>query len=323
MGNTYSLFFPPQPQLTEDNLPSQDGRVFIVTGGYSGVGLELCRILYQAGGTVYLAGRSREQGESAIATLKAHSPSSTGKLVFLHVALDDLTSVKAAAEDFLARESKLDVLFNNAGVSNPPRGSISVQGHELQMATNCLGPYLFTQLLVPVLVSTAADSPPASVRVVFTSSIVVDLSIPTGGVPIADLLLPSEDQQVNYANSKLGNWFLASNLAAKIGPRGVLSIAQNPGNLKTPLLRHMPWWVGFLTSPLLYHPRFGAYTELWAGCSPDLQIEDGGKFILPWGRLHPCPREDLLESLKGKGEGGTGTADEFAEHCERLTAEYK
>ncbi|KAF4459909.1 light induced alcohol dehydrogenase bli-4 [Fusarium albosuccineum] len=323
MGNTYSLFFPPKPQLTEENLPSQNGRVFIVTGGYSGIGYDLCRMLYQAGGTVYLAGRSREQGESAVTKIEEQLPDSSGRLVYLPVSLDDLASVKAAAEEFLAKESRLDVLFNNAGVSNPPAGSVSAQGHELQMATNCFGPYLLTQLLVPILVATAKTLPPASVRVVFTSSIVTDLSVPTGGLSISDLMTVSQDQQVNYTNSKTGNWFLASALASQVGSQGVLSVTQNPGNLKTPLLRHMPWYVGFFTSPLLYHPKFGAYTELWAGLSPSLQIEDGGKFIWPWGCFHPSPRADLLSALKGKDEGGTGVAADFAEYCERIVSDYK
>ena len=66
MGVTFSQFFPPKPTLTEVNLPSQKGKVFIVTGGTSGVGFELCAILYQAGGKVYLAGRSEANAQFAI-----------------------------------------------------------------------------------------------------------------------------------------------------------------------------------------------------------------------------------------------------------------
>ena len=74
MGNNYSLFVPPKPQFTEQNLKPQNGRVFLVTGGYSGIGFELSRMLYQAGGTVYIAGRSQEKGEKAIAELKQQYP---------------------------------------------------------------------------------------------------------------------------------------------------------------------------------------------------------------------------------------------------------
>ena len=323
MGVICSQFFPPKPTLTEANLPSQKGKVFIVTGGASGVGFELCAILYQAGGKIYLAGRSESNAQSAISKIKALSPTSPGELVFLSVHLDDLTTIKPAVEAFTAKESKLDVLFNNAGVSLPPAGSLSAQGHELQMATNCLGPYLLTQLLLPTLLHTAESAPPAAVRVIWTSSIVIDTSAPKGGIKISDLTKPPPDQQKNYATSKTGNWFLANALAAQVGSKGVLSVTQNPGNLKTSLLRHAPWILGFVTAPLLYSARMGAYTELWAGLSEELGIGDGGKYVLPWGRLHPSPRPDLLAALKTEEDGGTGVAALFIEYCEKQTADFR
>lgn len=323
MGLTYSLLFPPTPTLTEKNIPSQEGKVFIVTGGAAGIGYELCQILYQAGGRVYLAGRSETNARTAISEIKELSTETRGKLEFINIALDDLTTVKPAVENFLAQESRLDVLFNNAGVSNPPRGSISPQGHELQLATNCLGPYLLTQLLLPTLIATAKGAPPASVRVVWTGSIVVDLSAPTTGIDLADLTNPPKDQQKNYTTSKTANWFLADALSRQAGGQGVLSVCQNPGNLKSQLTRHMPRIVPVLASPLLYHPSYGAYTELWCGVSSDLTIEDGGSYILPWGRRHPKPREDLLESLKESDMGGTGVAKEFVDYCQKQTTAFR
>ena len=324
MGGTFSQFFPPKPTLTEANLPSQKGKIFIVTGGASGVGFELCAILYQAGGKVYLAGRSEANAQSAISKIKALSPTSSGELVFLSLSLDDLTTIKPAVEAFTATESKLDVLFNNAGVSLPPLGSVSAQGQELQMATNCLGHYLLTQLLLPTLLHTAESAPSAAVRVIWTSSIAVDLSAPKCGINISDLTKPPPDQQKNYVTSKTGNWFLASALAAQVGSKGILSVTQNPGNLKTPLLRHAPWILGFVTAPLLYSAKMGAYTELWAGMSEDLGIGDGGKYVLPWGRLHPNPRPDLLAVLKtGEDDERPGTAALFIEHCEKHTADFR
>jgi NAD(P)-dependent dehydrogenase (short-subunit alcohol dehydrogenase family) len=159
--------------------------------------------------------------------------------------------------------------------------------------------------------------------VIWTSSIVVDLSAPIGGLDISDLTNPPRDRQQNYLNTKTCNWFLASALAAQVGSKGILSLTQNPGNLKTALLRHAPWMLGFFTAPLLYDAKMGAYTELWAGLSQDLSIEDGGKYVLPWGRLHPSPRQDLLKAMKTKDEGGTGVAALFLEYCEKETAEFR
>lgn len=322
MGVTFSQFFPPSPALTEANISNQKGKVFIVTGGTSGIGFELCRILCQAGGKVYLAGRSEEDANAAIEKIKAGSATSPGELRFLRISLDDFSTIKPAVEIFQASESRLDVLFNNAGVSNPPRGSLSAQGHELQMATNCLGPYLLTQLLLPTLVQTAKSTSTAAVRVIWTSSIAVDLGAPKDGVNMAQISEPSKNQQENYAISKTGNWYLASQLASQAGPDGVLSVTVNPGNLKTALTRHLPKVVSIIVSPLLYKAIYGAYTQLWAGLSSDLSIQDGGNYIIPWGRIHPSPRSDLVAALVAEEDGGTGIAKAFAQWCEKQTANF-
>ena len=160
-------------------------------------------------------------------------------------------------------------------------------------------------------------------RVIWTSSIVVDTTAPKGGAKKSDLTKPPPDQQKNYATSKTGNWFLASALAAQVGSKGILSVTQNPGNLKTSLLRHTAWILGFVTAPLPYSARMGAYTELWAGLSEDLGIGDGGKYVLPWGRLHPSPRPDLLAALKTAEDEGTDVAALFVEYCEKQTADFR
>jgi NAD(P)-dependent dehydrogenase (short-subunit alcohol dehydrogenase family) len=323
MGSTWSQFFPPAPSLIEANLPNQNGKVFIVTGGYSGVGLELCIILYKAGGKVYLAGRSEEKALDAIARVKDANPSSGGTISFLPLRLDDLTSIKSTVDTFTAAESRLDALFNNAGVSNPPRGSISVQGHELQLATNCLGPHLLTQLLLPTLTHTAATEPAASVRVIWTSSIAVDMSASKQSVDIEEVLQSNASPQRYYEISKVGNWFLADALATQAGPSNILSLVVNPGNLKTALTRHISPWVPFLAAPLLYPARMGAYTELWAGLSSTPTISDGGRYIVPWGRFHPNPSTELMRAMKPAGDGGTGASTKFIKYCDEQISDFK
>ena len=325
MGNTFSQLFPPPPTLTEGNLPRQNGKVFIITGGASGIGLELARILYQAGGKVYIAGRSESNARQSIEQVKQvslHSATTTmvGELHFLHLELDDLKTIRPFVDAFTAREPRLDVLFNNAGVSLPPSGSLSKQKHELQIATNCLGPYLLTQLLIPTLKATALRTKPAAVRVVWTSSIVVDSSAEKGGLDPAQLI--SQDQVQNYTVSKVGNWFLASETAAQVREMGALSVTQNPGNLKTNLLRTAPILMRLASAPLLYEARMGAYTELWAGLSEELSMKETGSYVLPWGRLQMSPRKDLVEALSSVEEGGTGQAKWFAEWCEQQVKEY-
>lgn len=118
LSTIWAQYFPPKGPLTEANLPSQAGKVFIVTGGSNGLGYELSRQLYGAGGKVYILTRSKERTETAIAKIKAHyevqdAGKQRGNLEFVQMDLMDFKSVKAAAEEFLAREGptgRLDVL---------------------------------------------------------------------------------------------------------------------------------------------------------------------------------------------------------------------
>jgi NAD(P)-dependent dehydrogenase (short-subunit alcohol dehydrogenase family) len=126
----YTQLYPPAPPLTEANLPSQIGKVFIVTGGNAGIGFELVKILYSAGAKVYMASRSRVKAEAAIKTIQDADTKTQGEVKLLELDLGDLQSVKTAAETFKALESKLDVLWNNAGISHVPIGSKSQQGYE-------------------------------------------------------------------------------------------------------------------------------------------------------------------------------------------------
>ncbi|EFQ99459.1 short-chain dehydrogenase [Nannizzia gypsea CBS 118893] len=321
MGAQFSQFFPPKPTWTEAEVSSQDGKVFIVTGGASGIGFELVKMLYEKGGKVYIAGRSEEKAQKAIKEIQAAVPKG-GSLEFLHLVLDDLSTIKASADEFKEKESRLDVLWNNAGVSQPPLGSLSKQGIELQLATNCLGPFLFTQLLLPLLEATAATSSPGSVRVVWTGSQIVELSAPQGGIIMSELTTPPKDQTRTYVTSKAGNMFIASELARRVGPsHNIISVSLNPGAANTNLLRHTPW-MKFLAMPLLYKPKLAAITELFAGLSSEVSLEENGCYIIPWGRVSQTPRQDLVDASKLTEDGGTGRSKEFWEFCENKTRDY-
>ena len=90
--------------------------MLIITGGYSGVGFQLAKLVYAQNATVYLAGRRETEGVKAIKEITSSFPNSLGKLHFLAIDLSDLNSVKQSVENFLAVEERLDVLVNNAGV---------------------------------------------------------------------------------------------------------------------------------------------------------------------------------------------------------------
>jgi NAD(P)-dependent dehydrogenase (short-subunit alcohol dehydrogenase family) len=236
-------------------------------------------------GKVYVAGRSEEKARKAISEIRAldHDASTAGELEFIPLVLDDLSTIKASAEAFKSKEKRLDVLFNNAGLNSSKEGPETVQGYERQLATNCLGPYLFTQLLLPTLLATAKTSPPGSVRVVWNSSQVVDAMAPPGGIDMSSITTPNPDDRFTYARSKAGNWFLASELAREFGSEGIISMTQNPGGVKTNLLRYETYFLKLMVSPILYHARYGAYTELWTGFSPEVTMDMNGGYVIPWG----------------------------------------
>ncbi|KAF2678583.1 NAD(P)-binding protein [Lentithecium fluviatile CBS 122367] len=235
---------PPRPTFSEANLPALDGRVFIVTGGNAGVGFELVKMLYARGGcTIYITSRSPAGISAAIEGIKATTKTNQAppaQLKSLVVDFGDLTTISNAASEFLAQEMRLDILWNNTDIAQAPPCSTKVQGYEAHIGTNCLGPHLFTQLLLPLLLKTAKTAPSSSVRIIYTSSGIVDMTGPPGGA---------------------GNWFLASELDRRTRQDGLVCVVQNPGNVKT------KFW-----DPM------GAYTELWAGLSEDLTTNDGGKF---------------------------------------------
>ncbi|KAL9054813.1 MAG: hypothetical protein Q9162_003936 [Coniocarpon cinnabarinum] len=314
----WTQLFPPKAEFTEANLPPQKGKVCLVTGGTSGIGFELCKALYRAGAKVYLTARTKDKAEVAIKDIKkaCQDAAEPGDLDFLELELSDLSTIKASADSFLSQEKQLDVLWNNAGVGGTTTAIDTRAGHGIHIGTNALGPFLFTKCLLPVL-----KAAPAS-RVIWSSSMLVETAV-KGGFDMQTIINPPNDSTTNYVNSKTANWFLAFEFARRYSDGNIISITQNPGNLRTLVWRHEPWWVTWPSWLLLLWPQHhGAHTALWAGLSPQVTLDDNGKYVVPWGRWHPCPRPDLLQALKTEEEGGTGRAAEFFEWCERETVNY-
>ncbi|KAK8068470.1 short-chain dehydrogenase [Apiospora saccharicola] len=343
-----SQLFPPKPQFTEKNLPDLHGkasprafRVYFITGANTGVGKELARMLYAKNATVYLAARSEEKARRAIEEIRQNAPlSSTGKLVFVQLDLADLTTIKGTVKTFLDQESQLHVLFNNAGVMKPAPGTTTVQGYEPQLGVNNVGTFLLTKLLTPTLAATArreaATTNPGQVRVVWVSSSAAEAPpSPTGGVPLDNLDYHKPMGWFpQYCISKAGNYLHASEYARRHGPNsnsnsspgsgdGILSVSLNPGNLDSELWRNQTFLVRkFLQLVLLHPPVMGAYTELYAGLSPELNLEEhSGGWVVPWGRPMRI-RSDLQEATRTKAEGGSGIGKGFWEWSERQVERY-
>ncbi|EXJ70452.1 uncharacterized protein A1O5_06521 [Cladophialophora psammophila CBS 110553] len=325
MPSLFSAFFPPDPTFTDKDLPSLAGKVFIVTGAASGVGFDLVKIIYVAGGTVYVAARSASRCEGAIEKIKAQTSSQkyAGKLKTMVIDLADLETVKVAVDEFLRRETRLDVLFNNAAVMLPPTGSKSKQGQNLEMATNCVAPYLLTTLLEPILIRTAASSPPLSVRVVFVVAL-MQYGNPAGKMSFDDHGDPKipPKQWDTYMQSKVGGTWLAAGFAQQLGSKGILSVSVHPGLMRTELQRNMSVIDRVVMKYIFKPPVHGAYSELYAAFSPQLKAENNGGYVMAWGRIADLP-EDITKGLKSRAEGGSGAAKMFLDYCARETKDFQ
>ncbi|KAK0383873.1 hypothetical protein NLU13_7965 [Sarocladium strictum] len=316
--------YPPKPDFTEKDLPDLSDKVYLVTGSNTGVGKDLARLLYSKNATVYVAARSEEKALKAIDDIKASASESSGKLVFLRLDLADLTTIKASATEFLSKESKLDVLFNNAGVMCPEQGSKTAQGYELQLGVNNVGTFMFTELLTPILIETAKGAPENSVRVVWVSSSAADVPIsPTNGVDMDNLDYHKDKSAFHkYMVSKAGNFLHATEYARRHAGDGIVSIALNPGNLDSDLWRTRGWVVSTMLKSFVLHPViYGAYTELFAGLSPAVTIKHPGDWVVPWGRFASI-RPTLLRASKPTTDGGNGTAQKFWEWTEAQVKPY-
>ncbi|KAI5923972.1 NAD(P)-binding protein [Camillea tinctor] len=311
--------FPGKPRFTEDHVPDLTGKVVIVTGSNTGLGKEVAQMVYAKNARVYMMARSEAKTKSAISSIQAAVPSSKGELIYIPLDLSDLDKVKIAANTFLSREKSLHLLINNAGVGYPPKGSRSAQGWELRLAVNCLGTWLFTQILTPTVVSTAKASPPNSVRVVWVSSSAAEgvdpnkfvEGLPADNQPVANDKYENRGSLPVYCLSKLGGYYYAAEYAARHKKDGVVSVSLNPGNLDSEFWREQSSITTcILRKTVLYPPKMGAYTVIFAALSPEVTLDKSGKFIAPWGQLWEVSN-DLVAATKPKSENGTEEAAKF------------
>ncbi|MFZ9270142.1 MAG: oxidoreductase [Prochlorococcaceae cyanobacterium] len=262
------------------DMPDQSGRIALVTGANSGLGLESARALVSKGATVVLACRSQVKAEQARAQLLSETRSvessghggaavdrSEARLEVLELDLADLGSVRQAAEQLAARHSRLDLLLNNAGVMAPPR-TLTRQGFELQFGVNHLGHFDLTQRLLPLLLASASP------RVVQVTSGAQYF----GQLDFDDLQGERRyDRWKAYGQSKLANVVLAQELQRRY-PQ-LRSAAAHPGLARTNL---QPTSVAAngsrverlayqLMGPLFQSAAQGALPQLFALTAPEAQ----------------------------------------------------
>jgi NAD(P)-dependent dehydrogenase (short-subunit alcohol dehydrogenase family) len=236
------------------------GRVALVTGANSGMGKETARELARMGATVILACRSTARGEAARREIMETTGSRSVSV--MPVDLSSLASVRAFAHAFDQQYPKLDVLVNNAAASLPTR-EITGEGFERHWATNVLGPYLLTTLLLPALLASKRG------RIVTVSTVAA------GGLDLSDTQYDKRRFSGigAYRASKQASRMLAWALADRLRDTPVTVNALNPGYVVTDLTRGVGGLlkaVVVLTSFRAQTPLDGADTAIWLSASPEV-----------------------------------------------------
>lgn len=243
------------------------GKLAIVTGGYSGLGLETTRSLAAAGAEVIVAARRPDAAALAVANLQG--------VTVRTLDLADMQSVADFAESVLNDARPIDVLINSAGIMACPETRTG-SGWEAQLATNHLGHFALVQHLWPVL----ADADGS--RVVSVSSGAHGIT----GMRWDDLHFASGyNRWQAYGQSKTANALFAVHLDALGRDSGVRAFSLHPGSILTPLQRYLSreemvaaGWIdetGALKDETFKTPQQGAATQVWAATSPLLKGTGG------------------------------------------------
>lgn len=257
---------------SEHNIPEQTGRIAIVTGANSGIGLETARVLAQKGAHVVLACRNQEKGEAACADILQGAPHA--KVEFQQLDLSSLQSVNTFAEGFTAAHPRLDLLINNAGIMMLPSLGRTVDGFELQFGTNHLGHFALTGRLLSTLLKTAHS------RVVTVSSVMHRY----GPLDFDNLSAEKHYSPTKaYGYSKLANLLFMRELQRRYhkGSGSLISSAAHPGSTRTNLQQYKPSFRWMMSLPFAaQEPPAGALPTLYAATAQDVS---GGDYFGPGG----------------------------------------
>ncbi|KAF5318873.1 hypothetical protein D9619_010947 [Psilocybe cf. subviscida] len=302
MGNLFSREFDPSTDVLD-----LQGKVAIVTGGNTGIGLATVRHLARAGATVYLAARNEARASAAIAQLAGEGLT---EITWLKLDLDDPRDAQKAAQEFLRREKRLDILINNAGMISAPY-KIGPDGVSVMAMVNYLSPFVFTRALTPLLVKTAREVG-SDVRIVNVTSIahrlvpsgvkfenIFDLNIEYRWRPLSGF--------IRYGHSKLMQVLWTKSLQRHLNedplaPITVISV--HPGGVDTfthtwPFPRLSKWVVGLTIATT----EIGAYNSLFAAASKRVAADREkykGAYLesQPTGRI-ASPHKAALDEQSG------------------------
>ena len=267
---------------TEQSIPTQRGRVAIVTGANTGLGFETARMLAEHGATVVLAVRDVAKGKQAAARI-------SGDVAVQALDLTSLESIRSAAAVLRATYPRIDLLINNAGVMYTPK-STTADGFELQFGTNHLGHFALTGLLLDRML------PVPGSRVVTVSSAGHRIR---AAIHFDDLQWENSYTRAGaYGQAKLANLMFTYELQRRLAVHGTtIAVAAHPGVSNTELARNTPALirvpVTWLAPLISQKPEMGALPTLRA--ATDLAVV-GGQYYGPGNRGEVRGYPKLVES---------------------------
>ncbi|GII56224.1 short-chain dehydrogenase [Planotetraspora thailandica] len=284
----------------------------MITGANTGLGFETAKLLAEHGATVILACRNADKAADAAARITASVPDSTVRTLRLDLASS--ASIRDAAERLRADYSRLDLLINNAGGIRP-RYAVTEDGFESTFATNHLGPFAFTGLILDLLLAVPGS------RVVTVSSI----GHRRGTIHFDDLHFTRGYRYADsYFQSKLANLVFTYELHRRLAAAGAstIAVAAHPGNARTEFGREMPLPVRVLMRPqfrlltwwLIQSPQKGALAAVRAAVDPEAR---GGEYYGPPGRAQFTGYPARVESTAASHD--TAAQRRLWRESERLT----
>ncbi len=300
----------------EDLVDKWRDKTILITGASSGIGVETARALHATGARIFITTRDIAKGEKVVQDIISSSPSQV-PIEILFMELDSLISVKAAADDFLARSKNLNILINNAGAMASGEKIVTADGFEHLFQVNYLSSFLFTKLLLPTLI--ASSTSVFESRVVNLSSTGHLFHNPDGLTPevLSDLNFNRTpyNQWAAYGQSKTANILHANQLDRLYGSdpgQAVHAFSLHPGGITTQLWRNMSHDAlqerVIKNNDIWKSLEQGAATSVWCACA---KVWEGKK-----GRYCEDCQEGIpssLDSPKGTFGYAPWAYDEVAE----------
>lgn len=263
------------------------GKVMVITGATSGIGIETARALSATGATLFLTARNLKSAETALAGILE-----PGRVSLVEMDNNSFASIRSAAKTILTKsDNQVNILVNNAGVMGIEHRTLTEDGHEVTFATNHLSHFLLFQLLKPALL--ASSTPGLHSRVVNVASsshraCVLpesdNYNFQKGGYNIGQA----------YSNSKLASVYMANELDRRYGQKGIHATSLHPGGIVTRISRHVgsEFVKQFTEDPvfskLLKSPEQGAATTIIAAIGSEWENR-GGRYL-----------EDCAEAPRGE-----------------------